>query len=62
MNELLAPLTFMETLGFLMKLVFCGMFYFGIERQLGMGLGATPFLVLTALAVYWKFVRHRFLP
>lgn len=49
-----------EVFGFALKFAFCALFYFGISEELGIGLGAAPVVVLGALAVYWKFIRHRF--
>ena len=60
MIELLARHGIKETIGFILKLAFCIVFYFGISDKLGTGFGITPIIVLTLLAVYWKFVRHRF--
>ena len=61
MNELTAIFREKETWGFVAKLIFCAVFYSGIEKQLGIGMGLTPVVVLGSLAVYWKFVRHRFI-
>ena len=61
MNELLASLRTQETWGFIFKFIFCTMFYFGINDQLGIQMGVAPFIVLGSLAVYWKFVRRRFI-
>ena len=61
MNELTAILREKETWGFVAKLTFCAVFFSGIEEQLGIGMGLTPVVVLGLLAVYWKFVRHRFI-
>jgi hypothetical protein len=60
MPELLPPHSIKETIGFILKLAFCIVFYFGISEKLGTGFAITPIIVLTLLAVYWKFVRHRF--
>lgn len=60
MTELLGPHGIKETIGFILKLAFCIVFYFGISAKLGTSFGIAPIVVLTLLAVYWKFVRHRF--
>ncbi len=60
MTELFAQHGIKETIGFILKLAFCIVFYFGISDELGTGFGIAPIVVLTLLAVYWKFVRHRF--
>lgn len=60
MTEMLPPHGIKEIIGFILKLAFCIVFYFGISKELGTGFAITPIIVLTLLAVYWKFVRHRF--
>ena len=60
MTELLTPHGIKETIGLILKLAFCIVFYFGISDKLGTGFAITPIIVLTLLAIYWKFVRHRF--
>lgn len=62
MNEILAILRTKNAWGFILKFLFCTAFYFGISRELGIGMGVAPFIVLSSLVVYWKFVRHRFIP
>ncbi|MGE4610426.1 MAG: hypothetical protein AAED33_03320 [Paracoccaceae bacterium] len=62
MNAITAQLRTKETWDFLMKLIFCSVFYVGIVEQLGINFSFTPLIVLGSLAVYWKLVRQRFLP
>lgn len=61
MTEILAILRTKHAWGFILKFLFCATFYFGISRELGIGMGAAPFIVLSSLVVYWKLVRHRFI-
>jgi hypothetical protein len=62
MNEVRAILRTQEGWGFILKFMFCSVFFLGISRELGIGMGATPIIVLGSLVAYWKFVRHRFIP
>lgn len=61
LDVITAQLRMKETWGFLLKLIFCAVFYLGIDREFGINMGVAPIIVLGSLAVYWKFVRHRFI-
>ena len=50
-----------ETWGFLLKLIFCSIFYVRIVELLDINLGLAPLIVLGSMAVYWKLVRQHFI-